>query len=148
MSTVIVTGVLGAETFPKESVTVAATDQSPSASAPRSHDDTVDDAVNVHDTDTPLRVAVTVTVIPVVTPGTEIVGVLSAVMLSVDDAPVSDAAVKSDEEGAAGSEVLMVTVSAGPEDDVLPAGSVVVAVTDQSPSASVPRSQPVATPAT
>ena len=75
-------------------------DHSPSARDPRSHP-VATPTTYAHVTSTPLREAVTVTVNPEVTPGTEIVGVLSAVTLSVDDVPVSDDAARSGIVGAA-----------------------------------------------
>ena len=58
-------------------------------------------------------VAVTVTVSPVVPPAAEIVGVVSFVMLSVPDDPVSDARTRSGVAGAAGAVRSMVTVVPG-----------------------------------
>ena len=101
MSTVITNETLGTDELPERSVCVDVTDQSPSTSVPKSHDDTDADATNEHTTDTPLRVAVTVTVYPFVAPATETVGVLSDVTLSVDDEPVSDDATRSGADGAA-----------------------------------------------
>jgi len=77
-------------------------DHTPSASVPRSQLDCAV-AVNVHVTDVePAFVAVTVTVLPSVALPTEIVGVLSDVMLSEFDEPESEASAKSGVAGAAG----------------------------------------------
>ena len=56
---------------------------------------------NVQVTVTPLRTAETETVNPEATPGTEILGVLSDVVSSVDDDPESDDAARSGRAGAA-----------------------------------------------
>ncbi|MFM8794336.1 MAG: hypothetical protein ACKOFF_05555, partial [Acidimicrobiales bacterium] len=70
-------------------------------------------------------------------PEPSIVGVVSEVMLSVDDVPVSDAAASSGAPGAAGAEVSTVIDSADPADAWLPAASVTLAVTDHVPSVRV-----------
>ena len=75
----------------------------PSASAGRSHDDTVGEATNVHVAVVAPFVAVTVTVKPAVTPMTSMAGVESLVMSSTDDDPESDAASRSGTFGAAGA---------------------------------------------
>ena len=63
-------------------------------------------AVMMHVTGEPLaRVAVTVMVAPTVRPLKSNVGVLSAVVLSVADVPVSDAAARSGADGVAGVNV-------------------------------------------
>ena len=63
-------------------------------------------AVIAHVTGEPLAgVAVTVMVAPTVRPLKSNVGVLSAVVLSVDDVPVSDAAARSGADGVAGVNV-------------------------------------------
>lgn len=78
-------------------------DQSPSASVPRSQLDCAV-ALNVHDTEAePAFVAVTVTVLPLVALPTEIVGVLSEVMLSEFEEPESEPAAKSGVAGADGA---------------------------------------------
>ena len=78
-------------------------DQSPSASVPRSQLDCAV-ALNVHVTEVePAFVAVTVTVLPFVALPTEIVGVLSEVMLSEFEEPESEPAAKSGVAGADGA---------------------------------------------
>ena len=80
-------------------------DHTPSASVPRSQLDCAV-AVNVHVTDVePAFVAVTVTVLPSVALPTEIVGVLSDVMLSEFDEPESEASAKSGVAGADGAAI-------------------------------------------
>ena len=77
-------------------------DQSPSASVPRSQLDCAV-ALNVHVTEAePAFVAVTVTVLPFVALPTEIVGVLSEVMLSEFEEPESEPESTSGVPGAAG----------------------------------------------
>ena len=68
-------------------------------------------------------------------------GVSSFVTLSVDDEPVSDEASRSTPVGAAGAVESMSTSSAGPDGEVLPAGSVTVEDIDQRPSDIVGKSQ-------
>jgi len=81
------------------------TDHMPSASVPRSQLDCAV-AVNVHVTEVePAFVAVTVTVLPFVAPLTERVGVLSDVMLSEFEEPVSEPVSTSGVPGAAGKYV-------------------------------------------
>ena len=78
-------------------------DQSPSASVPRSQLDCAV-ALNVHVTEAePAFVAVTVTVLPFVALPTEMVGVLSEVMLSEFEEPESEPAAKSGVAGADGA---------------------------------------------
>jgi hypothetical protein len=77
-------------------------DQMPSASVPKSQLDCAV-AVNEHVTlAVPAFVAVTVTVLPLVTLPTEIVGVLSDVMLSEFDEPLSELATTAGVAGAVG----------------------------------------------
>jgi hypothetical protein len=81
------------------------TDHTPSASVPKSQLDCAV-AVNVHVTFAePALVAVTVTVLPFVAPLTERVGVLSDVMLSEFEEPVSEPVSTSGVPGAAGKYV-------------------------------------------
>ena len=81
------------------------TDHTPSASVPKSQLDCAV-AVNVHVTEVePALVAVTVTVLPFVAPLTERVGVLSDVMLSELEEPVSEPVSTSGVPGAAGKYV-------------------------------------------
>jgi hypothetical protein len=93
-----------AESIP-EAVCFAVTDQTPSTRVPRSHP-VCDVAVNVHVTEVePAFVAVTVTVLRFVALPTEIVGVLSDVMLSVVDEPESEASARSGVAGADGTAI-------------------------------------------
>ena len=93
----------------------------------------------------PSLVAVMVAVSPLVPPVTENVGVVSAVMLSVVEVPVSDAAARSGALGAEGG-VSITSGRAALGVEVLPAGSVSVLVTLQVPSVSAGSVQDVATP--
>ena len=88
----------------------------------------------------PPLTADTVTVSPTTAPGTVNWGTVELVTLSVDDDPVSVAGRRSGvpEPGAVESTVSTVD---GPAADVLPEGSVNVAVVVQVPSVSVGRSQ-------
>ena len=102
VSTVTLNAAVDAESIP-EAVCFAVTDQTPSASVPRAQLVVPTAAVNVHVTfDCPDLVAVTVTVLPFDALPTEIVGVLSDVMSSVEDDPESDAVAKSGVAGALG----------------------------------------------
>lgn len=74
-------------------------------------------------------------------PGNEKLGVVSLVTLSVFDAPLSEPVKRSGADGADGADVSIATGSAGPDVDVLPAGSATVADTFHSPSAIAGRSQ-------
>ena len=76
------------------------------------------------------------------------VGVVSLVLLSVSDAPVSDATARSTPEGADGGVVSTVMGSAVDDGEMLPAGSVNVDEMFQVPSVSVGSVQFVATPMT
>ena len=100
-STVILNVDVAAESIP-EAVCFAVTDQTPSTKVPRSQP-VCAVAVNVQVTfDCPDLVAVTVTVLRFVALPTEIVGVLSDVLLSEFDEPESEASAKSGVAGAAG----------------------------------------------
>ena len=102
VSTVILNAAVDAESMP-DAVCFAVTDQTPSASVPRSQPVVPVAAINVQVTFVcPDFVAVTVTVLPSVALPTEIVGVLSDVMSSVEDEPESDAVARSGVAGAAG----------------------------------------------
>jgi hypothetical protein len=69
-------------------------------------------AVNTQLTGVPLAgVAVSVTVAPTVKPERSKVGVLSAVVLSVDEEPVSEASAKSGAEGVEGFVVKSIVVT-------------------------------------
>ena len=74
-----------------------------------------------------------VTVSPVVPPVADIVGVLSDVLLSVDEVPVSDEDARSGALGAVGPVVSTTIDNAELADEALPAGSVTVDVTDHVP---------------
>jgi hypothetical protein len=101
VSTVTNSAVVDAESIP-EVVCFAVTDQTPSASVPRAQLDSAV-AVNVHVTEVePAFVAVTVTVLRFVALPTEIVGVLTDVMLSVVDEPESEASARSGVDGVEG----------------------------------------------
>jgi len=101
VSTVTLNAAVDAESIP-EAVCFAVIDQTPSTRVQRSHP-VCDVAVNVHVTFVcPDFVAVTVTVLPFVALPTEIVGVLSDVMSSVEDEPESDAVARSGVAGADG----------------------------------------------
>jgi len=100
VSTVTNSAAVDAESIP-EAVCFAVTDQTPSASIPRAQLDAAV-AVNVHVTEVePAFVAVTVTVLPFETLPTEIVGVLSDVMLS-DVEPEFESESKTGLDGADG----------------------------------------------
>lgn len=88
--------------------------------------------------------AVNVTVSPDAPPVAPIVGVLSAVLLSVDEVPLSEPAARSTAVGADGAVVSTTIDRADPATDVPPVGWVSVAVIDHVPAASVPRVQLVA----
>ena len=77
-----------------------------------------------------------------------IVGVLSLVLLSVEDVPVSDDAARSTPVGADGAVVSTEMGSALDDVDVFPAGSVSVEETFHVPSVSVGSVQFVADPMT
>jgi hypothetical protein len=102
---VTISAVLYAESIP-EAVCFAVTDQTPSASVPRAQLDCAV-AVNVHVTEVePAFVAVTVTVLRFVALPTEIVGVLSDVMLS-DVEPEFESECKTGVAGALGGATYM-----------------------------------------
>jgi hypothetical protein len=102
VSTVILNAAVDAESMPK-AVCFAVTDQTPSANVPRSQPVVPAAAVNVQVAFAePAFVAVTVTVLPSVALPTEIIGVLSDVMLSVVDEPESEASARSGVAGAVG----------------------------------------------
>jgi len=89
----------------------------------------------------PDLVAVTVTVPPASAAVTEMSGVLSSVLLSVDEEPVSELAIKSGVDGAVGAVVSMVMLSDADATEVLPLESACVAVIVHVPSARVPSVQ-------
>jgi hypothetical protein len=102
----------------------------------------------VHDTVVVPLVAEMVIVSPLVPPLALKVGVVSLVLLSVFDAPVSDASARSTPEGADGGVVSIVTGNAVDDGEMLPAGSVNVDEMFQVPSVSVGSVQFVAEPMT
>ena len=89
-------------------------------------------------------VAEIVMVSPFTPPVAPRVGVVSLVLLSVFDDPVSEEAARSTADGAAGRDVSTVIDCAVDTDDAPLVGWESVAVMDQVPSAKVPRSHPVA----
>jgi len=93
-------------------------------------------------------VAVNSTVSPAVAPGSDIAGVVSEVVLSVSELPVSEAATRSGAVGEEGAVVSTLSDVAGPAEEVLPAWSVSVPETDQAPSVSAGRSHDVPVPIT
>jgi len=120
----------------------------PSVSAGRSHE-VADPTKYEQVTEEAPLVAVSVATSPPEPPPTETVGVVSEVMLSVDDDPESDAAATSGPDDATGPVPSMVMLSPVPAADVLPAGSVSLAVSAQVPSPSgVEMSHEVAEPTT
>ena len=89
--TVRLKAALGTEVLPATSVRVAVTLHTPSDNNGKSQLDTDADATKEHVTVTPSFVALTKTVSPTAKPVKLISGVLSEVMLSVEELPVSDA---------------------------------------------------------
>lgn len=142
---VIVIGAEVGDVFPPTSVRVDKTLHTPSDNA-GSVQSAATPTTYEHDTVVDPLVAMIVTVSPAVPPAAESVGVLSLVMLSVFDAPVSEPADISAELGATGTPESMMMVSAPDGADVLPAASTTVAVTVHVPSASMGRVQPVDAP--
>jgi hypothetical protein len=126
-------GAPGEDVLPAASATVAVTDHVPSVNAGRLHDESVV-ASYEHETIEPPFCADTVTVSAVDAPTTLMVGVVSAVTLSVDDAPVSEAGSRSGAEGADGTVVSITTVTAGDTDDTLFRASVRTDVRVHDPS--------------
>ena len=126
---------------------MAETLQSPSASDGKSQY-VAEPTTKVHASVTPPFVALTVTTSPAVPPATLMPGVESAVMSSTLEAPVSEAFFKFGDGGADGGVVSICIDSGELAVDVLPAGSVSVALTLHVPSVSVGRSQLVAAPIT
>ena len=138
---------LAADWLPAGSVRRDVSVHEPSVRAGRSHD-VAEPTTYEHDSvDAPL-VALIVIVSPADPPDADTLGVVSAVTLSVLELPVSDTADRSGVPGADGAVVSTVSGRAGPAVEVLPAGSVTFAVTDQLPAVSVGRSQDEADPAT
>lgn len=132
------------ETLPEGSVIVPSMVHEPSDIAGRSQLFTEGDCTYVQDTTEPSDFRpLIVMVSPFEPPGNEKLGVVSFVTLSVFDAPLSEAGKRSGADGADGADVSIVTGSAGPDVDVLPAGSATVAETFHAPSAIAGRSQPL-----
>jgi hypothetical protein len=102
----------------------------------------------VHDTVVVPLVAEIVIVSPLFPPDALKVGVVSLVLLSVSDDPVSDAANKSTPDGADGAVVSIVIGNAVDDGEMLPAGSVSVDEMFHVPSVSVGSVQFVADPIT
>jgi hypothetical protein len=100
VSIVRVKAALGAEVLPAASVRVAVTLHTPSDNNGKSQLDTDADATKEHVTVTSPFVALTSTVSPTARPVKLISGVLSEVMLSVEERPVSDAASRFGTESA------------------------------------------------
>ena len=96
----------------------------------------------MHERETEPLVAVILAMSPVVPPESLNVGVVSLVMLSVLDAPVSDDASKSGADVA----VEIVMFSGVLDAEMFPAGSVSVAATAQTPSPSSGRVHEVSEP--
>jgi hypothetical protein len=144
----IARGALGAEVLPAGSVAVPVTDHVPLDSVGRSHEVELP-TTYVHDLLSEPLLAVMVAIWPFESPGNENVGVVSAVLLSVLEVPVSDAAARSGAApGADGAAVSTSSSIPAPFAEVLPAGSVSVPVTLQVPSVRPLRSQEVAVPMT
>jgi hypothetical protein len=136
-----------AEVLPAGSVSVPDTDHDPSV-RPESSQDVAEPTVYEHVFVVEPFVAVTVAVSPVDPPGTENVGVVSEVTLSLFEVPVSEPDARS---GAPGAEVAVEsTVNGRPElaADWLPAGSVRRDVNVHEPSVRAGRSHDVAEPTT
>ena len=85
-----------------------------------------------------------VTVSPVAPPAALIVGVLSLVLLSVDDEPVSEPESRSGADGATGAVASITNDSPDDDGDRLPEASVIVAEISHVPSVNVPKVQLVA----
>jgi hypothetical protein len=132
---------LGADVFPAASVRVAVTLHTPSDNCGKSQLDTDTDTTNEHVTVTPPFVAVTRTVSPAVRPEKPISGVLSDVMLSVDEVPRSEASIKSGIPGVVGATVSIVRPKEELGADTFPASSLRVAVTLHTPSDNCGKSQ-------
>jgi hypothetical protein len=129
------------DVFPAASVRVAVTLHTPSDNCGTSQLDTDTDTTNEHVTVTPPLVAVTRTVSPTVRPEKPIDGVLSDVMLSVDEVPRSEASIRSGTPGGVGATVSIVRLNEALGADVFPASSLRVAVTLHTPSDNCGKSQ-------
>lgn len=138
---VMFSGALGRETLPAASVSVATTVQLPNVRAGSVHDVSVPTTYE-HERVVVALLAEIVAMLPVAPPLVDTAGVVSLVMLSVLDAPVSDDARRS---GAAVA-VEIVMLSGVLDAETFPAGSVSVPVTAQTPSPSVGRVHEVSEP--
>ena len=136
-----------ADSLPNGSVNVEEMFQVPSVSV-GSVQFVADPITYVHDTVVVPLVAEMVIVSPLVPPLALKVGVVSLVLLSELDAPVSDAANKSRPVGAAGAVPSIVIGNAVDDGEMLPAGSVSVDEMFHVPSVSVGSVQLVADPMT
>jgi len=132
-----------ADSLPNGSVNVAEMLYVPSVSVGRVQF-VAEPITYVHDTVVVPLVAEIVIVSPLVPPLALKVGVVSLVLLSESDDPVSDAANRSTPEGAVGRDVSTVTDNVLDAADAPAVGCVSVALIDHVPSDNVPRSQPVA----
>jgi hypothetical protein len=135
------------EVFPAGSVSVAEIFQVPSVSVGSVQFVAVP-TTYVHDTVVVPLVAEMVMVSPLVPPDAPIVGVVSFVLLSVDDEPESDEATRSTPDGADGGVVSIEMGSALDDGEVFPAGSVSVDERFQFPGVNVGRVQSVDVPTT
>jgi len=133
------------ELFPAASEIVAITNHVPLLSVGKSHDEVIPTTYVQVLVSVPL-VAVIVTESPLVPPTAETPGVVSEVLLSESDAPVSELAIKSTPPGAVGAEVSIFSDRVPVAGPVLPAGSVIDAETVHVPSPSVGRVQLLVAP--
>jgi hypothetical protein len=147
VSTVSDRAVPAVDWLPARSVNFAVTDQLPVVNVGMSHDDAEPATYEQVFVVAPF-VAVNSTVSPAVASGNARVGVVSEVRLSLFDEPESDASTRSGADGADGEDVSTETDVAGPAAEVLPAASVRVPDTDQTPSVSAGMSHDDAEPMT
>jgi hypothetical protein len=132
---------LGADVFPAVSETVADTVHVPSASVGKLHVDDTDGSY-VHESVVGPFVADTVISAPEIPPPTPIAGVLSEVLLSVDDVPSSDDESRSGVLGELGAVVSITTEVAADAAETLFWTSVRCVVTDHVPVVNVERTHP------
>ena len=128
-------GVPWLDVFPDGSVIDPETDHVPSVRVGRSHDE-VDPIVYEHDTVVAPFVAVRVIRSPDDPPPRDMVGVVSAVTLSVSEEPESDDAARSGPVPSVGAVASTVMLRPEPAVDWFPAGSVRRAVSAHTPSPS------------
>ena len=133
---VMFSGALDKDTFPAVSVSVATTVQLPNVRLGSVHEVSTP-TTYVHERVVVALLAEIVAILPVVPPDVLSVGVVSLVMLSVLDAPVSDDASRSGVVGASGAVGSMVIGVAGLDAVRAPDGSVNVPVTLHVPAANV-----------